>query len=129
MEVAAVALEGVLRAARFPTRDHGATIVSTEDARRERMSSGRYAYQILGIDRPWQRPDTGAMMLGVAPRQIIEAGLLLGMLGAAIIVIGSAKFLRSPSADHSIRQRWWTLVGATAIGVGFAVQLVGQIAR
>jgi hypothetical protein len=68
-------------------------------------------------------------MLAIAPRHIIEAGLVLGLLGAAIIVIGSGKFLRSPSSDHSVTQRWWTLVGATVIGVGFAVQLVGQIAR
>jgi hypothetical protein len=68
-------------------------------------------------------------MLAITPRQIIEAGLLLGFIGAAMIAIGAATFLRSPSSDHSITQRWWTLVGASVIGVGFAVQIAGQLAR
>ena len=68
-------------------------------------------------------------MLGITPRQVVEFGLLLGFLGAAMIVIGTAMFLKSPSSGHSVSQRSWTLAGAAVIGVGFAVQLAGQLGR
>jgi energy-converting hydrogenase Eha subunit G len=68
-------------------------------------------------------------MIAITPRQIIYAGLLLGVIGAAMIAIGAAMFIRSPSSNHSITQRWWTLAGASLIGVGFAVQIAGQLAR
>ena len=68
-------------------------------------------------------------MLGITPRQVVEFGLLLGIVGAAMIVIGTAMFLRSPSSGHSVRQRRWELVGASVVGVGFAVQLAGQLQR
>ena len=68
-------------------------------------------------------------MLGITPRQAVEFGLLLGILGAAMIVIGTVMFLKSPSAGHSVRQRRWELAGAVIIGVGFAVQLAGQLWR
>lgn len=68
-------------------------------------------------------------MLGITPRQVIEFGLLLGILGAAMIVIGTAMFLKSPSSGHSVSQRRWELAGAAIVGVGFAVQLAGQLWR
>ena len=68
-------------------------------------------------------------MLGITPRQIIEFGLLLGILGATMIVIGTAMFLKSPSSGHSVSQRRWKLAGAAVVGVGFAVQLAGQLWR
>ena len=68
-------------------------------------------------------------MLGITPRQVVEFGLLLGILGAAMIVIGTAMFLKSPSSGHSVSQRRWELAGAVIIGVGFAVQLAGQLGR
>jgi hypothetical protein len=68
-------------------------------------------------------------VLAIAPRQLIEVGLLLGIIGTVLIVAGAAMFLRSPSADGSVRQRTWTLAGASVIGVGFVAQLAGQLAR
>lgn len=68
-------------------------------------------------------------MLMVAPRRALEFGLLLGALGALMIAVGVIMFLRHPDEGSAYRQRWWTLVGAVSIGLGFIVQLVGQLAR
>jgi hypothetical protein len=68
-------------------------------------------------------------MLAIGPRQLIELGLVVGIAGAAVIVSGALLFLRSPSTEHSVRQRSWTLAGASIIAAGFAIQLAGQLAR
>jgi len=68
-------------------------------------------------------------VFALGPPHLIEFGLLLGIAGAVLIVAGAGMFLRSPSADQSVRQRSWTLVGASVIAVSFAVQLAGQFAR
>ena len=68
-------------------------------------------------------------MLMMAPRRVLEFGLLLGAIGAVMIAVGVIMFLRRPDEGTAYRQRWWTLVGATLIGLGFVVQLIGQLAR
>jgi hypothetical protein len=68
-------------------------------------------------------------MLALTPRQWVMGGLLIGAIGAAAIAAGAVLFLRSPSTDHSVSQRRWTLVGAALVCVGFLVQLGGQLAR
>jgi hypothetical protein len=42
---------------------------------------------------------------------------------------GAALFLRDPSTHHGISQRWWSLFGAGLLGLGFLVQLAGQLSR
>lgn len=68
-------------------------------------------------------------MFAIDRSHLTEFGLLLGVAGAVLIVAGAGMFLRSPSADQSVRQRSWTLVGASVIAVSFAVQLAGRFAR
>jgi hypothetical protein len=68
-------------------------------------------------------------MFAIAPRLLLELGLLLGVVGAGVTATGAAMFLWSPSAGNGLRQRWWTLSGAILMGIGFIVQLAGQLAR
>jgi hypothetical protein len=48
-------------------------------------------------------------------------------LGALMLAIGAARFLRTPSNATASAQRWWQLVGAGLIGAGFLVQLIGRV--
>jgi hypothetical protein len=58
---------------------------------------------------------------------MVNAGLLVCALGALMLAIGAARFLRTPSNATASAQRWWQLVGAGLIGAGFLVQLIGRV--
>jgi hypothetical protein len=58
---------------------------------------------------------------------MVNLGLILGAVGALMLAIGAARFLRDPSNETAGSQRWWTFIGAISVGVGFIAQLVGRL--
>ena len=63
------------------------------------------------------------------PRRVIEFGLLVSMVGALMIAMGAVSFLRTPTPATGLRQRWWTLAGASVLAIGFGIQIAGVLAK
>lgn len=67
-------------------------------------------------------------MTGAVPSNVLEIGLFLGALGALTIGVGVIGFLRKPGTATAYRQRWWTLIGAVTMTLGYVFQLAERVA-
>ncbi len=68
------------------------------------------------------------MLLALAglSRRLNEAGLVLGGLGALVIIYGASQVIRGSRERE--RERWATVIGALLIGSAFALQLISILA-
>jgi hypothetical protein len=67
-----------------------------------------------------------SLVIASVSRRITEAGVLIGLIGAAVIAWAEFSFIRAQEPDR-LRERQGTLVGALLVALGFLTQLVGML--